>query len=162
MLAPRIEVIPEKKLIGMQMAMSLTDNKTGFLWKNFMMRRREITNSVGDSLYSVQWYDKLYFSQFNPSTPFVKWASMEVADFTYIPEGMQTSIMPGGEYAVFLHKGGADMGSHTFQYIFQNWLPNSQYTLDDRPHFEVLGEKYKNNDPASEEEIWIPITRKQM
>ncbi len=25
---------------------------------------------------------------------------------------------------------------------------------------EVLGEKYKNADPNSEEEIWIPIKRK--
>jgi predicted transcriptional regulator YdeE len=28
---------------------------------------------------------------------------------------------------------------------------------DDRPHFEVLGKNYKNNDPVSEEEIWIPV-----
>jgi len=32
--------------------------------------------------------------------------------------------------------------------------------LDDRPHFEVLGDKYKNADPDSEEEIWIPIRTK--
>lgn len=29
-----------------------------------------------------------------------------------------------------------------------------------QPHFEVLGEKYKDNDPTSEEEIWIPIKAK--
>jgi hypothetical protein len=28
------------------------------------------------------------------------------------------------------------------------------------PHFEVLGDKYKNNDPSSEEEVWIPIKPK--
>jgi AraC family transcriptional regulator len=39
-------------------------------------------------------------------------------------------------------------------------LPNSAYELDDREHFELLGEKYKNNDPNSEEEIWIPIRPK--
>ncbi len=39
-------------------------------------------------------------------------------------------------------------------------LPNSEYELENRPHFEVLGEKYKNNDPNSEEEIWIPIKKK--
>ena len=47
-----------------------------------------------------------------------------------------------------------------FQYIFGTWLPNSTYLLADRPHFEVLGEGYKNNDPTSEEEIWIPIQPK--
>jgi AraC family transcriptional regulator len=48
----------------------------------------------------------------------------------------------------------------TFQYIFGTWLPNSEYVLDNRPHFEILGEKYKNDDPTSEEEIWIPIKAK--
>lgn len=42
----------------------------------------------------------------------------------------------------------------------KTWLPASDYNLDNRPHFEVLGEKYKNNDPTSEEEIWIPIKLK--
>jgi len=27
-------------------------------------------------------------------------------------------------------------------------------------HFELLGEKYKNNHPDSEEEVWIPIKEK--
>ncbi|MEP7234441.1 MAG: GyrI-like domain-containing protein, partial [Ignavibacteriota bacterium] len=45
----------------------------------------------------------------------------------------------------------------TFQYILRTWVPNSNYELDDRPHFEILGEKYKKDDPSSEEEIWIPI-----
>lgn len=31
------------------------------------------------------------------------------------------------------------------------------YEIDFRPHFEILGEKYKNNDPGSEEEVWIPV-----
>jgi AraC family transcriptional regulator len=42
-------------------------------------------------------------------------------------------------------------------YIFNTWLPQSNYQLAPRPHFEILGEKYKNNHPDSEEEIWIPI-----
>ena len=36
----------------------------------------------------------------------------------------------------------------------------SKYSIDNRPHFEIIGEKYKNNDPNSEEEIWIPIKPK--
>jgi AraC family transcriptional regulator len=36
-------------------------------------------------------------------------------------------------------------------------VTNSKYLLDNRPHFETLGEKYKNEDPSSEEEVWIPI-----
>ena len=50
--------------------------------------------------------------------------------------------------------------SKTMQHIFTRWLPESNYRLDNRPHFEVLGERYKNNDPNSEEEVWIPIKQK--
>ena len=39
-------------------------------------------------------------------------------------------------------------------------MPASEYILDKRPHFEILGEKYKNDDPASEEEVWIPVRLK--
>ena len=46
-----------------------------------------------------------------------------------------------------------------FSNINGTWIAKSDYNLDDRPHFEVLGEKYINAD--SEEEIWIPIKKKQ-
>ena len=37
---------------------------------------------------------------------------------------------------------------------------HSEYEFDNRPQFEILGEKYKNNAPDSEEEIWIPIKKR--
>jgi hypothetical protein len=33
----------------------------------------------------------------------------------------------------------------------------SMAKLNKRPHFAKMGEKYKNEDPDSEEELWIPI-----
>lgn len=74
---------------------------------------------------------------------------------------MNTFILRGGLYAVFIHKGDASKAAQTFQYIFGTWLPNSAYVLDDRPHFEILGEKYKRDSPDSEEEVWIPIKKKE-
>ena len=70
---------------------------------------------------------------------------------------MEAFTLRGGLYAVFDYQGNSP---EIFQYISQKWLPNSDYKLDKRPHFEILGEKYKNNNPDSEEEIWIPITKK--
>ncbi|MDP4819728.1 MAG: GyrI-like domain-containing protein [Saprospiraceae bacterium] len=55
------------------------------------------------------------------------------------------------------YKGPSSDSATFFQFIFGTWLPNSDYILDDRPHFEVLEERYTNDDPNSEEEIWIPI-----
>ncbi|NII26814.1 GyrI-like domain-containing protein [Pseudoflavitalea sp. X16] len=155
-MTPAIKTISEKKLVGNRLPMSLANNKTAELWKGFTPRRKEITNNLTTDLISMQVYPATYFASFIPTNEFEKWATVEVADFDKIPTGMEAFILPGGLYAVFDYKGSAnDPG--IFQYIFTTWLPNSNYTLDNRPHFEVLGEKYKGNDPTSEEEIWIPI-----
>lgn len=153
----RIEILREKKLIGMNLKMSLVNNKTFLLWNFFMKRKAEIENPVGSDMYSMQVYDNGYYENFNPANEFVKWAGVEVSDFEKIPDGMESYVLKGGKYVVFDYKGNPKNGGEAFKYIFQEWLPTSRYALDDREHFEVLGEKYKNDSNESEEEIWIPI-----
>ena len=154
----RIERLKEKKLIGMKMSMTFAANKTPQLWKSFMPRRGEIQNAIGTELYSIQNYPASFFYPFNADSEFEKWAAIEVVNVHVIPSGMESMIIPAGDYAVFLYQGDARDAGPFFQNIFYNWLPTSGYALDDRPHFEVLGEKYKRDNPASEEEIWIPIS----
>jgi len=155
---PRIEILKEKKIIGRRMVMTYSNNKTFELWRNFMPERKEIKNAVSSELFSIQIYKRDFnFKDFDLNVEFEKWAGIEVSDFQSIPEGMESLIIESGKYAVFIHKGSAIRGAATFKYIFTIWLPESGYVIDDRPHFEVLGEKYKNEDPDSEEEIWIPV-----
>lgn len=107
----------------------------------------------------MQRYAPGFFTDFNPAAEFEKWAGLEVADFATVPPDMEAVIIPAGQYAVFFYRG-LNTDTSIFQYIFTAWLPASNYVLDDRPHFEILGPNYRNNDPASEEEIWIPIKQK--
>ncbi|TGK20407.1 GyrI-like domain-containing protein [Leptospira stimsonii] len=157
----RIETLAEKKLIGMRVHLSLSENKTQELWKNFMVRKSEIRNRIGAEFYSMQIYEDSYFKNFDPAKRFEKWASVEVSDFDSVPVEMETTILPEGLYAVFFYKGSSKDGPKVFQYIFGTWFPDSDFVLDQRPHFELLGEKYRNDDPNSEEEIWIPIRQKK-
>jgi AraC family transcriptional regulator len=156
----RIETIGEKKLTGKRIKMSLTENRTGELWRSFMLERNNIAGTVGTDLYSMQIYPASYFQHFNPQNEFEKWAAIEVTGSEAVPAGFESIILPAGLYAVFPHKGSGDTGAETFRYIFGTWLPSSDYVPDDRPHFELLGAKYKNNDPDSEEEFWIPVRPK--
>ncbi len=159
-MTPKIETTNEKKLIGKRLIMSLVNNRTGELWKSFMPRRKEITNNLTNDLISMAIYKPTPFAEFKPANEFEKWATVEVAHFENIPTDMETFTLAGGLYAVFYYKGSS--ADHSiFQYIFGTWLPNSNYDLDERPHFEVLSDKYKNNDPTWEEEIWIPIKPRQ-
>ncbi len=154
---PRIEILQTKKLVGKSLKMSLTNNKTGELWGSFAPKIKDIKNKCTTDKISMQVYDASYHTNFNPNKEFEKWATVEVADFKDVSNEMETFTLNGGKYAVFDYKGSSSDSSTFFQYIFMTWLPNSEYQLDNRPHFEVLGAKYKNNDPSSEEEIWIPI-----
>ncbi len=153
----RIALCKEKKLVGKRLRISFSENSTFELWKSFMPGRKEIQNNVGTELYSLQNYPPFFFDKFNPNAEFEKWACLEVKDFKSVPPDMETYILPAGLYAVFVYQGLSSMAADTFQYILGTWLPQSGYSLDQRPHFEILGEKYKYEDPASEEEIWIPI-----
>lgn len=160
---PRLETLHEKKLIGQHLTLTYTDNRTTDLWKSFMPRRKEIKNNLNTDLISMQIYTSDFdFQHFNPNITFEKWAAVEVSDFANLPEGLETYTLPSGLYAVFIHKGPAHEGERTFRYIFENWIPRSLYTIDGRPHFEILGENYKHDDPVSEEEVWIPVKMKNL
>lgn len=157
--APKIKNLPEIKLIGNHVAMSLAENRISFLWQHFMPRRKEI-EAKSTSLYSLKVYDGGFDpAVYNPGLYFKQWAALEVENFEQVPAGMGTLTVPAGLYAIFNYKG-LSTDPYIFEYIFTEWLPNSAYLIDDRPHFEVLGEKYKNNDPESEEDIYIPVRLK--
>lgn len=125
-----------------------------------MPRRKEITNNLSNDLISLVVYAPNHFIDFKPTNQFERWATVEVENFNNVPDELETYNLSSGLYAVFNYKGMSSGAAAFFQYIYSEWVPNSEYILDDRAHFEVLGEKYKNNDPSSEEEIWIPIKAK--
>ena len=158
---PRIETLLPKKLVGKRIRMSVKGNRSYELWHGFMTRRKEITNSITTDLISMQVYDNLTnFDHYNPDLEFEKWAVTEVAGFDSVPTGMECYTLEGGLYAVFDYKGTPDTFPAMLKYIFGTWLPGSGYALDHREHFEILGEKYKRDDPESEEEVWIPVQKK--
>ena len=156
---PTIATFPTTKFIGKNLSFTYANYRAFELWSSFMPRRKEIQNAIGFELYNIQINPKDF--DFNPNTPFIKWAAVAVSSFDFIPNEMETIEIPLGLYAVFHYKGSSVEAADFFRKIFTEWLPKSNYQLDDRPHFEILGEKYKNNDMNSEEDIYIPIKPKK-
>jgi AraC family transcriptional regulator len=152
---PTIKTFPNTKLIGKNLTFTYSNYRAFELWSNFMPRRKEILNLINSDLYNIQINPDNF--DFNPNTPFVKWAAVAVSNFDFVPDGMQTLEIPEGLYAVFNYKGDQSNAASFFNSIYTKWLPEAGYQLANHPQFEILGEKYKNNDPNSEEEIWIPI-----
>lgn len=158
--APLITTIKEKKLVGHAIEMSLANNKNQELFSGFMPNRKQITNVIGTDVFEVLVYDASYFKNFSPNNTFTKWATVEVKNFDTIPDKMQSFVLDEGLYAVFRYKGLAKDFSMMMQYIFMEWFPKSDYTLDTRPHFNLLGGKTKKDSIDSEEDVYIPIKKK--
>lgn len=149
---PKLIKLSEKTVIGMksQMLQHQYGNIIS-LWKQFMPRKNEISNLSNNELIALQDYSD--FGNFEK--PFDIWACAEVSDFNTIPEGMLSKIILEGLYAVFPNKG-MNAGA-TYQRIMSEWLPTSGYVIDDKPHFQVMGEKYKNGSEDSEEDFYVPV-----
>lgn len=154
----KIVELGPKKFIGAWMMMSLSDNKTPDLWRQFMPKRGEIKNRVSGDFISLQNYGENW--DFSPDKPFKKWALVEVSTVADMPANMEAYDLQGGKYAVFTHHGPASEASITMRHIFTEWLPASGYMLDNRDHFEVLPEGYNPMEPHATEEIWIPVKEK--
>ena len=159
-ITPTIVEVSEKKLVGHNLEMSLVNNITRELFSGFMPKRNLISNTISNDIYEVIKYDASHFKNFSPTNLFTKWGTFEVSSFDAIPESMESLTLDKGMYAVFRYKGLAKDFGTLMQYIYGQWIPQSEYVLDNRPHFNVLGEKYKNNDPDSEEDVYIPIKKK--
>lgn len=155
----KIVTLPTLKLIGNSVETSLSEQKTVALWKQFKPRVSEIKNRIDENFYSVQFYPAgISMQEFTPITEFTKWAAVAVDNHDHVPSNMETTLIPGGLYAQFIHKGKAADFFRTSQYIFGTWLPQSGYQLDHRPHFEVMSPDYTGpNDPNTEELVYVPI-----
>lgn len=155
---PTIKTFPTTKFIGKNLSFTYANYRAFELWSNFMPSRKEIQNTIGYELYSIQINPDNF--DFQPETPFTKWAAVAVSNFNLVPNDMETLEITEGLYAVFNYKGNQSNAAAFFNSIYTEWLPSLNYELDNRPQFEILGDKYKNNNPNSEEEIWIPIKLK--
>lgn len=148
--------IPKRTFAGMQKTMSLANDQTFELFSQFMPRKKEFRNNLNNDVFDLIVYPPAYFEKFEPTKEFVKWALMEVEDFDYNPVGMESFTLQAGEYAVF-SQPLKEYDQSIFEKIFTEWMPQSKYEIDERPHFDILIEEIQKRNPDAIQEIWIPI-----
>lgn len=156
---PRIVDLPSRTLLGIKMTTSLAKNDTPALWQSFLSRRKQITGVLSSDLYSAAEYPADYYEAFDPTLEFEKWAAIHVEPGSIVPQGMQTLSIER-LYAVFVHTGPVHTAPATFQYIFTDWMPQSEFVVDQRPHFEIMTEQYRPESEDSTEELYIPVRRR--
>lgn len=125
------------------------------LWRDFLSRLPEIPNrrdshcTMGICGF-VRDYDPV-------QSEFSYLACTEVADLDHIPPGLLGRTIPGGKYAVFTHRGDADLLEETYRYIYGIFFPRSDLKLAEKADFEVYGRRYSPGRGDSEIDIYIPV-----
>lgn len=156
---PKIVNSKDILIIGMRTNMSFQtiNQETGQLARQFMPRRHEIQSRVGTYSFSIQNYDNFNFKILNPTSTFEKWVGVEVSNASPVPQGMEVLTIKSGNYLVFNYKGSAQDFPKFWQHLHTEWLPNSEFELDNRPHFERLSDDYNPTGLSNEEEVWVPV-----
>lgn len=152
---PKPEIITFKSLhlVGINLTMSLSGDKTRNLFSKFMPVISRIYENP-PLVYDVKVYPPSFFSPFDPLKSYTKWALVEKNTGKSYPSEFENFSLPDGLYALFQNL--RTMGDPAiFNHIFTAWLPNSKYTLDERPHFDVM--MYDNDRTILSEKIYIPI-----
>lgn len=142
-------------LFGISLEMSLQNNTTPLLWKNFMQMRASFATVLQSPLVSLQVY-KSTEDVYSFDKTFVKWAGFFSADAESLPPQLEALEVPGGTYAVFKFEKGPAHAAAFFKEVFTQVLPGAGLRLDHRAHFEVLDANYRDN---FKEEIWIPVSK---
>jgi AraC family transcriptional regulator len=149
--------LKSRLFLGKRLTMSITNDKTFELWHSFMPGLKDVKGRSGLELYSIIHYPEIYFGRFNPSLEFEKWAAVEVFTEDFCPNGYEFLSCPGGMYAQFKHIGSMEKFKASMVEIYSKIIPNSPYSLDNRPHITIMGERYNPQSEFSEEEILVPI-----
>jgi AraC family transcriptional regulator len=65
--------------------------------------------------------------------------------------------IPEQKYAVFCQRDHISTIRSTWNAIWNEWLPNSEYEVADAPDFERYGEHFNSATGIGGFEIWIPV-----
>jgi AraC family transcriptional regulator len=139
MIAPaEILDFPGIRLAALEQTMSFRNNLTPELWTRFSMICRRFPDCFSGVRYSVASYPPDFFSAFHQDRAFNKWAAAALTINVMPTAELSWLEIPAGRYAVFEYHGPAADAAPFFKVIFNEWLPQSGYRLDSRPHFERM------------------------
>ena len=135
-------------IIGLLYEGKNENNEIAQVWDQFIPRLGEIKHKAPDSFGVC--------GETEPDGRFQYLASFQVSQVADIPDGMTHWTVPEQTYAAFpctLQTIG-----DTYQHIYQNWLPKSDYKRNDGPDFEYYPPEFDGS-AGAEMFVYIPVTK---
>lgn len=105
-----------------------------------------------------RFYQLQYWFPEQDNESIYSFIAVEVSHFEEIPIQLTEKVIPKHRYLKFQHKGLSNQVGYTYQYIYNEFLPNTDYQLPHLFNFEYYGEEHLGPyNPESISDIYIPI-----
>ncbi|MEJ2544903.1 MAG: AraC family transcriptional regulator [Calditrichaceae bacterium] len=153
---PEIIELSQKILTGISFFLA-DDSKVMDLSNEWNQLMHEVEN-IKNRLMPERFYQVQYWSENQELGGLYFFIGVEVNDIDEVPPQFVIKIIPKSRYLRFVHKGLANKVGYTYKYIYNQFLPETDYKLNKPFNFEFYGEKCLGPyNPESESEIFIPI-----
>ena len=114
--------------------------------------------AIPDRIIPEKYYQVQYWFADQDTESIFFYIALEVNSYKDIPVQFTAKTLPKQTYLKFLHKGFSNKVGLTYQYIYEEYLPETDYKLPHLFNFEYYGPEHKG--PYNEEsvsEIYIPV-----
>ncbi len=160
MITARFEHKNQFRVVGISSQNTMKNNNIAALWNEFGAK---VCSKVEDALFpntalGICFYTDM--AEMNEDTPFTYLAGLQFPMDQDCPPVLESRVVPAAEYAVFEHHGALDTLSDTYNAIYNEWLPNSEYNRSSTDDFELYDERFNYGAENSVMEIWVPVTKK--
>ena len=151
---PEIVELGVIRLSGMMTLVNSDTSVITTLWAKLMPDISKIPNRTNPNGY----YGVSFWPSHCEDEEFFHFIGIETSTPELTPLNMVSKTIPAARYLKFVHRGRSRDVVATYDYIYREWLPRSQYRLCVPYEFEYCGERYFGPDnEASESEIYIPV-----
>lgn len=123
-------------------------------WSHFSLE----VEAIADRIVPERYYQLAFWPENREMDGFFVMPAVEVRRFSEIPSILVGKTVTGGRYLLFIHRGPRRKVAKTYQYIYEEYLPNSNYTPNRNYNFEYYGSACTDvEDEDLETEIYIPV-----
>jgi AraC family transcriptional regulator len=125
------------------------------LWEKLWKTINEQSILAGDNRFFGTCFHDL---DMRNNEVFEYYAGIEYGHSKKIPKGFKIIDIPENDYAIFTHRGSIQMIEKTYDQIYGNWIPFSEYTPTMDLDIIVVDRRFAGRDEKNEVDILIPVT----
>jgi AraC family transcriptional regulator len=84
-------------------------------------------------------------------------SGVEVRDISQLPQGLISMRLPAQQYAIFFHPQHVAAIRASWNYIWNEWLPQAEFEVVDAPILEHYDQRFNPRTGEGGVELWVPV-----